>query len=130
MDPNTLVKLTSYDMLPEWQIAKRRNNRVRFRNTETGKWDGWLELPPTHPEFVGPKPKARTEPVASPTQEVTVTYRGHEEADLPAPDVTDMPPAYESMSRDNLRKLATEHKIAGRGTMTKQELIAALRELS
>ena len=35
--------------------------------------------------------------------------------------------AYESMTRDQLRKIASERKVPGRGSMNKDELISALR---
>lgn len=31
-----------------WVVAKRRGDKVRYRNTVTGAWDRWVTLPLLH----------------------------------------------------------------------------------
>lgn len=91
----------------DWQIAKRKGNRVRYRNRITGAWAPWEKAL---------KPKERTVPVV---QEPVLNVN-------PGPPHTET--AWDSMTRDELRKLAAEQKIKGRGTMSKAELVGALQD--
>lgn len=100
----------------DWVIGKRKGTHVRYRNMVTGAWGPWEKTV---------KPKSRTEVAtvepASPIEPVLDINPG-----VPTGKTVEWD--YASMSRDELRKLASVHKIKGRGTMSKAELVTALEE--
>lgn len=107
----------------DWVLRRRRGNRVRYQNTRTAAWDVWITLEPGDPLYREPMTVVETlqEDVEPSTDAaVRITDFVPEEQQ---PETVE----WESLTRDELRKLAAEQNIAGRGSMNKAELIAALK---
>ena len=107
---------------PDWALRRHKGNQVRYQNTRNGAWDRKFSLEPGDVLYRELDPTLYT-PEPAPE---TAAERMSDDIGQSSPEA-DVEYAYESMTRDQLRKIASERKIAGRGTMTKDQLITALR---
>lgn len=125
----------------DWEIAKRKRsnpNIVRYRNNVTAQWDVWLCLEPgdrDYDEEAGNRAIERQLDVMRDEDalliETATVGAAHRMSDsMGQVDIATLPPAlvagFAQMTRDELRKLAAEAKIKGRGSMSKDELVAAV----
>lgn len=122
----------------DWVLRRRRGNKVRYQNTRTAAWDRWMTLEPGDELYREPMKvvesliedeEPRTDAavrIEDAQPEQTVDPVDYEENDGIVCLLTDEDD-WESLTRDELRKIASERNIAGRGSMNKAQLIEALR---
>jgi len=103
----------------DWELRRRKGNTVRYQNINTGTWDNKFTLEPGDVLY-------RELDTSEPAPE-TAAERLSDDMGQSYPDA-DVEYAYESMTRDQLRQIAADRKIKGRGSMSKAELVVALRE--
>ncbi|QZE10840.1 hypothetical protein SEA_CHISANAKITSUNE_74 [Gordonia phage ChisanaKitsune] len=133
----------------DWALRRRKGNRVRYQNTRNGAWDRAYSLEPG--DVLYQEPKEPPSIIQSMRQGAKVMHEVHAQMEAKVdgtaariadvqPEVTkptqaDMPVEarnewnrgiLEQMTRDDLRKLAADANIAGRGSMNKAQLIDAL----
>lgn len=127
----------------DWRLARHKGNRVRYQNTRTAAWDRAFSLEPGDTLYreldttlypPKPAPESAAKRLSDDMGQIDPT-----DPPLELDDLSDVPSApssfpeadveyaYESLTRDQLRKIASERGIKGRGSMNKDQLVAALR---
>ncbi|AZS07930.1 hypothetical protein PBI_GRAY_77 [Gordonia phage Gray] len=122
----------------DWVLRRRKGNRVRYQNTRNGAWDRAYSLEPGDVLYKDPDVSLNV------VEELTDDSEPRNDAAVRIADVQpevtkptqdDMPVEarnewnrgiLDQMTRDDLRKLAADANIAGRGSMNKAQLIDAL----